>query len=893
MNQLIDFFKQLTDTSSWPPRWQCGHWTDLHGWLYIIGDLMVWSAYFAIPMVIVKYVLKRKNIQFSRLYFLFALFILACGLTHLLSAVAFWYPAYRLSALMLLVTGIISWATVYFLIKLLPALFSLRSKETLEIEIEQRKIAEEKLQRLNASLGGMLEEQSSEIREYKYALDQASIVAITDHAGRITYVNDNFCKISKFSKEELIGRAFTEKINKDMSKDVVGKLLDQVTKGNTWNGELCHSAKDDTFFWTASTVVPFNKKGDTFSYLFILFDITVRRNAERTVEEKNKQIEDMLERITDGFISLDRNFNYTYVNKKIGEMTGRNPESLIGKNVWEEFPDAKDSATYKSFRKASEDQKYLCSVDYYEPLDLWQENHIYPTREGLSIFIRDITKQKRAEMKIRDSEKKFRNLIEHSGDLITLLDGDFKVKYRSPSAERLTGKSMHDTKSGNPLEDLHPDDRQMLLGVFHQVLQNPRMSLQVCFRFSYKSQYYIWLEGSVTNMMHEDSIQAIVLNFRDVTKRKKVEEQLVKSEKIYKTIASNIPGSIITIMDQNFRYLLIEGDIVETIGFSRESIVERTMEDVLSEESYKTWIDDFRSAFNGEKIVKDTVNNGIDLHVSLVPLKDENQQVYAVMTVGMDVTELKKAQKQIQEMNHDLEMKIQQRTEELQVANSELEAFSYSVSHDLRAPLRSINGYAKMLEEDYSAVLDADGLRVLGTVQKNAKRMGMLIDDLLSFSQLGRMEVKRVFVDMKKIVDSLIPELTEHAYQNTNVLVEDLHPANADIALIKQVLINFISNALKYSSRKEHPVVIIKSVLDREEIVYSVRDNGTGFNMEYSHKLFNVFQRLHSAAEFEGTGVGLAIVKRIVEKHGGKVWAEGNLDEGATFYFSLPVVPEQ
>ena len=893
MNKLFDYFTGLFDYSDWPDRWHCGKWTALHGWLYILGDLLVWSAYFAIPLVILRFIIKRKTLRFFNLYLLFAIFILACGFTHLLSAVAFWYPLYRLNALMLLLTGIISWITVFMLIRLLPTIFSFRSKHDLEFEIEQRKLAEEKLRILNKSLDAMIAESNSEVKDYKNALDQSSIVAITDDRGIISYVNNNFCSISGFAKDALEGSDLVQRLKVPNSTEYIDQILEHILHGDTWRGDLKQQDVGGSIYYTATTIVPFiNKEGNAYKYLFIFSDISEKMLAQRTAMEKTRQLEDILERITDGFIALDADFCYTYVNSRICEMVGRSPETLIGKNVWSEFPDAVESATFRSFQKAVEEQKYTCSIDYYEPLDLWQENHIYPSKDGLLVFIRDITKQKRAEFKIKQSENRFRKLIEYNEGIIALIDANSKPIYRSPSAERVTGITYEERKTTDSLLDIHPEDRQMMGELFKIVLEVPHVTVPVSFRTLHKNGHYIWLDGTFTNMLEEESIQAIVVNLRDITKKKLAEEKLFTSEKIYKTISSSIPGSVICLFDLDLTYLLIEGDMLEKFGYSKEMLLGNRFIDAVPLEVYEQNIPFFHKTMQGEVMQREVTRNGINMLTRYVPIKDEGDKVYMVMTVGIDITALKTAQTEVAALNQDLERRISDRTKQLQEANQELESFSYSVSHDLRAPLRSINGYSKMLEEDYSSLLDADGLRVLRTIQNNARRMGMLIDDLLSFSRLGRLEVKKALVNMELLVQSLLYDLKEGENVTAQIHIGQLHPAYADISLIKQVMINFISNAIKYSSKKKDAKVWIDSVLKDAEIVYAVRDNGTGFNMDYIHKLFNVFQRLHSTTEFEGTGVGLAIVKRIVEKHGGKVWAEGKVGEGATFYFSLPVPKE-
>lgn len=226
--------------------------------------------------------------------------------------------------------------------------------------------------------------------------------------------------------------------------------------------------------------------------------------------------------------------------------------------------------------------------------------------------------------------------------------------------------------------------------------------------------------------------------------------------------------------------------------------------------------------------------------------------------------------------------------EQLQAVNKELEAFSYSISHDLRAPLRAINGFAKILHEDYATKLDTEGMSSLNTIMANSKKMGMLIDDLLAFSRLGRTEITTSALNMTALVKSIKEEEMMGNSNEIEFVINELLSAKGSQILIKQVWVNLISNAIKYSKYKPKIQIEIGSYYNDNHVVYYIKDNGVGFDMQYYNKLFGVFQRLHSQEEFEGTGVGLAIVQKIIDRHKGTVWADSKPNEETCFYFSLP-----
>jgi PAS domain S-box-containing protein len=254
------------------------------------------------------------------------------------------------------------------------------------------------------------------------------------------------------------------------------------------------------------------------------------------------------------------------------------------------------------------------------------------------------------------------------------------------------------------------------------------------------------------------------------------------------------------------------------------------------------------------------------------------------------VEDQKAIEAQVRRLNEELEQRVGDRTAQLEAANKELEAFSYSVSHDLRAPLRAINGYARILAEDHGPKLTSDGQRVLGVIRDEALRMGELIDDLLQFSRLGRQALHIAPTDMTALARDVYDKLNVQSLGRVvDFRLSALPAAAADVNLLRQVWSNLLDNALKYTRQRARAVIEVSGSIQGGEAVYSVKDNGAGFDMKYANKLFGVFQRLHTAEEFEGTGVGLATVQRLVHRHGGRVWADAALDCGATFHFALPM----
>jgi len=281
-------------------------------------------------------------------------------------------------------------------------------------------------------------------------------------------------------------------------------------------------------------------------------------------------------------------------------------------------------------------------------------------------------------------------------------------------------------------------------------------------------------------------------------------------------------------------------------------------------------------------------------HVLITAMRDETGQLYGFSKILRDRTEQKRAEEQILALNVELEQRVVQRTAQLQAANKELEAFSYTVSHDLRAPLRHIESFIEMLQINSGAKLDEESRGFIQTISGSAHRMNKLIDDLLAFSRMGRSEMFHTSIDMEAMIETVRKELCgELQGRKIAWSIGSLPTVQGDPVILRQALINLLSNSLKYTRPRAEARIEIGAMEEPLETIFFIRDNGVGFDPDYTDKLFRVFQRLHSAKEFEGTGIGLAIVHRIISRHGGRIWAQGRLDAGATFYFTIPKTPDR
>ena len=446
------------------------------------------------------------------------------------------------------------------------------------------------------------------------------------------------------------------------------------------------------------------------------------------------------------------------------------------------------------------------------------------------------------------------------------------------------------------LEHVHPDDRPRVDRTFQECVATGRDWVFECRIIrADKTEGWIWARGRTFKDKTGRPVRVVGI-IGDMTERKQVEESLRQSQEYRRLMIESVKDYAVILLDARGNVRSWNPGAEQIKGYRADEIIGRHFSCFYPEQKIREGFPEFelkaaaekgRYEDEGWRVRKDGSLFWANVVISAVCNSNGELIGYAKFT--RDVTQRKEADERIQKLNEDL----QRHAEELEVANKELESFSYTVSHDLRTPLRAVDGFSQMVLEDYGPQLPPEGQRQLQTVRAGAQRMGKLVDDLLTFSRLGRAAINRQKINTNSLVDDVLEEL-DYMKEGRSIALKrgDLPPCEGDQALLRQVWINLLANALKYTSRRPHAVIEIGSMRAQEETIYFVRDNGVGFDMKYAHKLFGVFQRLHRVDEFEGTGVGLANVQRIVQRHGGRIWVKAALDEGATFSFTLQAAPQ-
>ena len=789
---MVDYLKQLFSADGFMPHGHCYLWRPGVLWLHITSDLLIALAYYSIPFTLIYFTRKRRDVPFNWMFLCFAIFIIACGTTHLMEIWVIWHPTYWLSGAVKAITALVSVPTAILLVKLLPQALALPSpkalksaNEKLEREISERQRAEEAVRKLNEVLEQHVAERTQQLEtsnqtlvqeaqerqrlEQKTRKNEKLFQAIIDNSQAVIYVKD------LQGHYLLVNRRFTEIFHLDQ-ETVIGST-------------------DHVFF---------NREA---ADAFRLMDERVKlANCALTEEE----------------IAPHDDGQHTYVSVK--------------SPLWD---------------------------DAGNPYAIF----------GIST---DITEHKQAEAKARW----LASFPERNPNPIIELDATTRtIHYFNPAAAKLLPELESRGLDHPFLTGVQAVTEALLAG------NNEAIRREISLGESHYSQTISYISEN----------RRLRVYSTDITERKQAEERLEASLREVNDLKTALDEhAIVAITDPQGKITYVNEKFCAISKYSREELIGQDHRLINSGYHSKQFIHDLWATIANGKVWHGEIKNKAKddtfywVDTTIVPFLNENGKPRQYVAIRADITERKNAATEIAQLNAELEERVAKRTAELEAANKELEAFSYSVSHDLRAPLRAINGFAGIVLSDFGPQLPDEARDLLTRVRNGGQRMGELIDNLLAFSRLGRQSVKRQKVNSKQIIHSVLDELkSQRDGRQIELRIGELPLCRADPMLLKQVWINLLSNAIKYTRTLELAVVEIGCERNNGENIYFVRDNGVGFDMQYVNKLFGVFQRLHRAEDFEGTGVGLAIVHRIIHRHDGRIWADAKVNGGATFYFTL------
>jgi PAS domain S-box-containing protein len=921
---MFDFLSNLFDTSDFPARWHCGNWTAGHGWLHVLSDLGVWSAYIAIPCVLGFFVLRRRDIPFRTIFLLFGAFILACGTTHLMEAVIFWWPAYRLAGLIKLFTAVVSWATVLALIPVVPKVLAMRSANELEREITARKGAESAQKQANAELRRQVEAMRASEERFRLLVDGTRDHAIfmLDPSGRIASWNPGAERINQYRAEEIIGQHFSRFYPaEDVQTGKPELELRLAAAEGRYEEEGWRVRKDGSRFWSSVVITALrDENGDLRGFSKITRDMTERKQAEdnarrlseeaaarRAAEEQSAALWEERERlrvtlhsIGDGVIATDAQGRLTLLNPVAEALTGWSeaegacgtPLPTVFNIINEQSRQPVENPAVKALREGriiglanhtvllAKDGTERPIADSAAPI-----RHRDGSIAGVVLVFRDVTEQRRAEQAARKNQELLR-LVHKIGKIGHWEWDSLTDENRwSPEIEALYGLPPGGFEGGYQgwAKLLHPDDLPRAEEDVRRALQTGEYFSE--FRVIWPDGSVHWLEtrAHVFTDGHDKPVRIMGVNM-DITERKRQEEALRSSELRWRTMAEALPNLVWTdLPDGQCDWLSSQWGKYTGIP-EKELLGLAWLEKVIHPDDRERTLACWQAA------CADQGNYDLEYRIRRydgeyhwfktrgVPIRNEQGKIVYWFGTCTDIEDIKRLEAALRE------------------ADRRKNEFLATLAHELRNPLAPIrNGLQVQRLANERAVQE----QAREMMERQLGQLVRLVDDLLDISRISRnrLELRKAHLPLTSVIENGVetarPLIDSKGQTLTITLPPEPISLDADLTRLAQVFWNLLNNSAKYTDPGGR--IALSAERQGSEAVVTVRDTGIGIPKEALPGLFTLFSQVDPSLERSqgGLGIGLALVKGLVEMHGGSVEARSaGAGQGSEFVVRLPVAPE-
>lgn len=761
----------------------------------------------------------------------------------------------------------------------------------------ERELAEVEVRRARTHTDQALRE--SEDRYRDLVENSHDLICTHDLAGRIVSVNAAPARTLGYEQHDLLNKNIRDLLAPEV-RDRFGKYLETIRRDGLAEGLMTMQTRSgERRIWeyrntlrTEGLATPIVRG--------IAHDITERRRAEQALRTEKVFSDAVIASVSGTFYVLDRHGRFVRWNKAQEELTGlsaaqlqhmdalltvhADDRPLVARTIAQVFHEGYAAAEARLVATGGAARHFVLSG---RRMDV--DGVAYLVGVGI-----DITERKRIEEALRRSEERYRSLVENLTDVIFTTDTRAKVTYISPAAELMLGHRAEELTGQSYARFVHPDDLAHLYASFERTLRGALEPIE--FRVFDRQGQIRHVQTSGRPLYKDGQLAGAAGILVDVTERRQIEEALRQSEQRYREVFEHTSDCIFLLdvtVDGGFRIAGLNPAEERILGLAEAHVAGKYLEEVLPNDLVHTVEANYRRCIDsGSPVTYDEV---LDLppgrawfQTTLFPVKDASGRVHRIVGIAHNTTERQRAEEKIRTLNEVLEARIRERTAQLEAANKELGAFGHSVSHDLRAPLRHIGEFSRLLLEEHAQDLDSRARHYLDRIRAGTHRMEQLIEDLLSLSRVTLGEMASEEVNLSDLAHAIVADLQKSQPKRlVEFIIAPGLIARGDTRLLRVALENLLGNAWKYTSKHPTARIEVGTTTHENRVAFFVKDDGAGFDMAYAGRLFAAFQRLHSVAEFEGTGIGLATVQRIVHRHGGRVWVEAAVEHGATFYFTL------